>query len=381
MNITKELKIGIAHWRIYSWGGAEYLVTKLAEVLGIKNIYTLGTPPGDNPYGKVKFYDVTKDLPLSHFKRFLLKFNRIFEYYIWESVDFSVYDDFDILISSGSTTRAIILPDNIIHVNYCHSPPRWLYDLYHYRIKDVKFAPVYDHIIRYLRIKDIVIDKRVDYYLANSPIIKRRIWKYYKRSAEVLYPPIEISKYKNKEPEDYYLYLGRLDKEKGIIEVVLAFKELNKPLKIVGSKGNVFNEVMKIIKGCRNIEYMGFVSEKEKIELLSRCKAVIFNAINEDFGIVPIEANASGKLCVSIKSGYPGIYIKDGINGFLHDGSVKGIIEAILKVEKSLNKIDPENIKKCAEKFDITIFKERLNQYINKFYQDFNEKLDDKFKI
>ena len=126
----RNLKIAIAHWKPRSWGGAEYLVTKMAEVLGIDKIYTLGKLPSENPYGKVDFYDITKDLDFSLLKRFQLKFDRLFEYSIWESVDWSMYGDFDIIISSGSTTRAIITPDNVMHVNYCHSPPQDGFTIY-----------------------------------------------------------------------------------------------------------------------------------------------------------------------------------------------------------------------------------------------------------
>ncbi len=372
----KEFKIAVAHWKIKSWGGAEYLATKLAETLNINKIYTIAPIPEKNPYGDVELYDVLSDFRFSASKRLQIKlFDRVFEYSIWEDVDWNIYDNFDIIITSGSTTRAIITPDDVLHVNYCHSPPRWLYDLYHRRIKSVKVSCIHSTLLRYLRMRDLSVDSRVDYYLVNSPIIRRRLWKYYKRDSEILYPPIDTSKYRYRDPEDYYLYLGRLDREKGIIEIIKAFKNLGLRLKIAGGRGDAFREVMKLMKSCRNVEYVGFVSEKEKIDLLSRCKAVIYNAVNEDFGIVPIEANASGKLCISIAEGFPGIYIKDEINGFLHNGSVEGIKKAVINVEKIMdeNKVDPYTIKKSVISFDINTFRENLLRYLNYFYNNLNK--------
>jgi len=104
--------------------------------------------------------------------------------------------------------------------------------------------------------------------------------------------------------ENCYLYLSKMYREKNIIGIVQALKELKILLKIVGSQGNIFKNTIKSIKKCKNTKYISFDSEKDKIELPSECKAVVFNAIN-DFGIVLIEANA-GKLCIFVSSCYLG---------------------------------------------------------------------------
>ncbi len=363
------MRVGIFHWKARSWGGAEYLISKIAEVLGVRKIYTLGHPSTPNPYADVEFYD----LRVSYYSKFLLNFSffRFFEYSIWESIDITEIGDFDVIITSGATAKAIIPPDNVMHINYCYSPPRWLYDLYHFRIKKVKLKPIYNYMLRKARIQDSLADRRVDYYYAVSPIVKRRIWKYYKRDSIVLYPPLDLSQYRAKEGGSFYLYLGRIDYEKGVVEIVKAFKKIGLPLKLVGGKGTAFEEVMEIIKNCSNIEYVGFVSQDEKIKLLGECKAVIFNAINEDFGIVPIEANASGKPCLTVKSGFPGIFIEDGINGLFHDGSVEGIIKAVKKCEKS--DFNPKEIRERVKIFSFDNFKKKLISTLNEFYEEFNK--------
>lgn len=363
------MKVKIVHWRVRSWGGAEWLITKVAECLGIREIYTLKSPKTDNPFGDVKFVGVEKFLDIP--ARLLVNLGRAVEYVIWESFDVNMLNEFDILLTSGATTRAIITPDNIVHVNYCHSPARWLYDLYHHRLKNKRFKIVYRIFLSKIRTIDSIVDSRVDYYLVNSPIIRRRLWKYLKRDSKILYPPIELKRYKFKEFGDYYLYLGRLDREKGVVEIVKAFARLGKRLILAGGRGTAYGEVKKIIEKTPNIEYIGFVSEDEKLRLLSECKAVVFNAVNEDFGIVPIEANASGKPCISVASGFPGIFIKDGLNGILHDGSVDGIVCAIERFEKM--NFDPDRIREFVSEFDISVFRKKLRNYLKEFYNEFSE--------
>lgn len=140
-----ELDIAIAHWHVNAWGGAEYLVTKLAEAVDVDHVYTLGEPDPDdpNPYGSVTFEDVTPRLDYSVVRRFQRHAGRVFEYSQWEDVDWREFGDPDVLITSGATTRAVITPDDTLHVNYCHSPPRWFYDLYHDR-KNSVFEPSLD---------------------------------------------------------------------------------------------------------------------------------------------------------------------------------------------------------------------------------------------
>jgi hypothetical protein len=129
----EDLSVAVAHWHVRSWGSAEYLVTRLAEALGRDRVYTMGPPDPDspNPFGDVTFYNLLDRRYLM--RRLQRRAGRLFEYALWEDVDWGEYGDFDVLVTSGSTTRAVITPDDLLHVNYCHSPSRWYYDLYHDR--------------------------------------------------------------------------------------------------------------------------------------------------------------------------------------------------------------------------------------------------------
>jgi glycosyltransferase involved in cell wall biosynthesis len=350
-----NLDVTLAHWHVNAWGGAEYLVTKMAEALGVDAVHTIGEPdPADsNPYGDVSFVDVTSSLDYSSVRRLQQRFGRVFEYAQWEDVDWREFGGPDVLVTSGATTRAVITPDDTLHVNYCHSPPRWFYDLYHDR-KSSLTGVLSRPLVRYLRMRDATLDSRVDHYLVNSPIIERRLWKFYKRESEVLYPPVELEKYRNDGDEGYYLHLGRLDEEKGVPAVVEAFSGLDEQLVMAGGMGDIDDSVRHQINAAGNIEYRGFVSEEKKLDLLANCTALVFNGRNEDFGIVPIEANASGKPVLARNEGFPGVFVDGDKNGVLHDGSPRRIRNAVKRLDTG------EVSDSHTDQFSLTAFREQL---------------------
>jgi glycosyltransferase involved in cell wall biosynthesis len=329
-----DLEIRLAHWHVNAWGGAEYLVTRLAKALNLDRVYTIGAPSPDdsNPYGAVEFYDVLQDLSMRPIRRLQSRAGRVFEYALWEDVDWRDYGHPDVLVTSGSTTRAVITPDDTLHVNYCHSPPRWFYDRYHDRKRSL-VGKLSRPLLRHLRTRDVAVDPRVDRYFANSPVVARRLQKYYNRDAEVLYPPVDLARYRNDGDEGFYLHLGRLDAEKGVETVVDAFAETDRRLVLAGGAGDDAANVRDAIDRAPNVEYRGFVDEEVKYDLLARCRAVLFNARNEDFGIVPIEANASGKACLARNEGFPAIFVTDGVNGYKHDGTATSIRSVVQRFE------------------------------------------------
>jgi len=364
-----DLNVAVAHWHVNAWGGAEYLVTKLAEALDQSAVYTVGTPDPDdpNPYGDVSFVDVTDDLAFAPLRKLQARAGRVFEYALWEDVDWREYGHPDVLITSGSTTRAVITPDDTLHCNYCHSPPRWFYDLYHDR-KDSPVGLLARPLVRYLRMRDGTVDPRVDGYLANSPIIARRLRKYYDREAEVLYPPVDFDDYRDDGDDGFYLHLGRLDVEKGVPQVVEAFAGNDHRLVLAGGRGDVPESVLDRIERADSIDYRGFVDEAEKLDLLARCRAVVFNGRNEDFGIVLIEANASGKACLARDEGFPGMFVTEGENGYLHDGTAVGIRDAIARFEREGLTGDP---RAAVERYSTDAFHSQLESTIARRYADF----------
>ena len=370
MGTLEDLDVAIAHWHVTAWGGAEYLVSQLADVLGVDEVYTIGTPEpdGPNPYGDQQWIDVTGGVTDWVRKRA----GRAGEYALWEDVDWSEFGDPDVLVTSGSTTRAVITSDDVFHVNYCHSTPRWLYDLYHLR-KRALAGRLARPALRYLRIRDHAVDARVDQYLANSPVIARRLWKYYKRDATVLYPPVDLTKYSSQSDGDFFLHLGRLDSEKGIEEVVAAFDGRTERLVLAGGRGDAPAATMRTIDGSPNMEYLGFVDNERKYELLATCRAVVFNGVNEDFGIVPIEANASQKPCLARSEGFPGLFVEDGYNGLLHDGTSDGIATAIDRLPELDDSVTYDSL---LEPFSRQLFESRLRRLLETSHESFQQTFD-----
>jgi glycosyltransferase involved in cell wall biosynthesis len=350
------MDVRVAHWTPGSWGGGEYVATRLAEVFGQSEVLSFGSPEGPNPYGDIAFRDITDSLSYPRIRRLQQRVDRVFEYAMWEDVDWREFGNPDVLITSGSTTRAVITPESTTHVNYCHSPPRWLYDLYHDR-KQSLVGTISRPLIRYLRMRDISVDPRVDRYVANSPVVQERIRSFWNRDSTVVYPPIDTDSYWSEPSEGFYLHIGRTDIEKGVMDVVSAFQDSDAELKMIGSIGSW--DPRDEISDHPNIEWLGFVSEREKRSLLAQCEALIFNGIEEDFGIVPIEALASRKpVLVRSDGGFPSQVIDDGINGYHHDGSPAGIRNAMRRLE------DGELDVEATDVFDISHFEEQMREVI-----------------
>lgn len=356
------LKIGFFHWAHDFTGGGEVLAKNIGEALDIPVHSIIGK---DNPF---KFIDISNTLP---FITKQVRKIRTMDYLTWSTVDVTKFGDFDLILSSGGTTRALIVPDHIPHVNLCFSTSRWLYDLYHYRLN--KFGILKSPIIPFaelMRLWDASVDNRVDYYISISPIIKRRLYKYLKRDSDIVYPPIYCSKYQNAPSEDFFLFLSRLEPEKRPEEVIKACIMSDENLVILGT-GTLEHSLKERYKNHENIVFNGFISEGQKITYLSKCKALIYPAIREDFGIVPIESLASGKPVICSDDGFPPTLIKNKY-GIITDGTYNGIYDAI-KDFPNHNFISDDLIN-CAKQFDFSIFKSNLKERLNFYYEDFNNK-------
>ena len=279
-----------------------------------------------------------------------------------EQFDFS---DFDVVISiSASFAKGIITKPRAKHICICLTPPRFLWDDSHKFVEELGYPKLIRNIlppfISYLRVWDREASYRVDEFWAISEFVKERIKKYYSNDSEVVYPPVNMSKfYISNEPDGYFLMTGRLVTYKRFDLGVKAFAKLGLPLKIVG----IGPELKKLQATSRklqadNIEFLGLVSDAQLAELYSKTKGLVFPQ-EEDFGIVPLEAMASGRPVIAFRSGGAVETIAEGKTGvFFDEQTIDSLIYAVKNFDS--NKFDPHACRKQAEKFDVAVFKDKL---------------------
>lgn len=252
--------------------------------------------------------------------------------------------NYDLYIFSGTNciTASERLRPNLL---YCHTPPRWIYDL-----KDWynKHTNVFGRIaLTALRKKVQPLDqyymRKFDKVVANSMTVKNRIAKYYNdeiKNVDVVYSFLDLSKYKKykKAPmEEFYLSTARLDPLKRIDVIVKAFQRIPKKLVVISS-GPMLDEIRKMANDYDNIVVLGWVPEDKMLDLLSKCIATIQLPINEDLGLGPMESMAMGKPCIAANEGGPAETIINNKTGLLIEPTIENVVEAVDKMTMSASK-------------------------------------------
>ncbi len=284
--------------------------------------------------------------------------------YAYELFDLSAYDI--VISSSHSCAKGIITKPNTMHVCYCHTPMRYAWDNWQSYIKEYKMNPILKRFgkkrLHKIRIWDRLASERVDYFIANSSTTKERIEKYYRKHSTVIYPSIKTSKYiQSKEKKGYFLAVGRLTPYKKFDLIVETFNEIGLPLKIVG-EGILKNDLEKNAKG--NIEFLGYIPEKELKILYSECEALIFPQV-EDFGLTPLEAMASGRPVIAYKEGGALDTIIENETGiFFNTQTPQSLKEALEKYQQNKSRFRAQKNVEQALKFDQVRFETELKDYL-----------------
>ncbi|MEI7475391.1 MAG: glycosyltransferase [bacterium] len=285
------------------------------------------------------------------------------------AVEYFDLQKYDILFSSHHCVAKGIIPrPDAVHLCYCHSPARYIWDMFWTYAELNNLSPlkkiVTSIISNYIRMWDVTSSCRVDHYLANSSYTAKRIKKFYNRESLILHPPVDINKFKNEETDDYYLMVGRLVAYKGFELAVEAFNESGKKLIIVG-KGAEYYKLKE--KANSNIVMTGKVSDEDLVKFMNNCKGFVFPG-KEDFGIVMAEAQSAGKPVIAFKAGGALDIVKDNETGVLFEQqSVQSLNEAINKSE-SIN-WDADLIRNHSKQFDSNLFKEKVNFLINNAFE------------
>jgi glycosyltransferase involved in cell wall biosynthesis len=370
------MKVALVHDHLAQDGGAEAVLRIFAEMFPDAPIFTLlYEPKNADKYYKNRRIEtsIIQRLPggIKHYQWYMPLMPMAVEFF-----DFSHYDL--VLSDSASFAKGIITSPHTLHIDYCHTPTRYVWSDTHQYIKELKYNKYFKKIIslvlNYIRIWDRQAADRVDVFIANSRTTQIRIKKYYKRNSKIIYPPVEMKEFELAEKvEDYYLIGCRLVPYKRVDIVVEAFKQLGFKLKIFGD--GVDEERLRFLaKGYSNIEFLGRVDNQVRKELFSKCLAFI-HPQEEDFGITPLEAMASGRPVIAYKKGGVTETVLEGTTGiFFERQKPADIIEAVHKFRQK--NFDIQEIRKHAEKFSVDLFKNNISAFIEKEYKQFKEDID-----
>ena len=292
-----------------------------------------------------------------------------------EQFDLSKYDV--VLSSSHAVAKGVLTHSNQLHISYVHTPIRYAWDLYHQYLKesglDKGFKGILaKYFLHKIRIWDISTVNRVDYYIANSHYIAKRIKKVYGKEATVIYPPVDVDKFELCEKkEDYYFTVSRMVPYKKIDLIVETFSKMPDKKLIVGGTGPDMDKIKKL--AGNNIEFLGFVDDNELIGYMKKAKAFVF-AAEEDFGIVPVEAQACGTPVICLGKGGTKETVIDGITGVhFQEQNIIDLTNAIEKLENIYNTLDFNKIREHSMKFSKIRFEEEIESFVNDKYKKFKE--------
>ena len=355
------MKVALVHYWLVTMRGGEKVLESLCKMFPDADIYT-------NVYNP----DAVSDIIRSH-KVYTTKINKyplakkLYQKYMpfmpkaLMELDLTGYD---LIISSESGPAKGVCPaPDAFHICYCHTPMRYLWDMYHEYFK--KSNPIVrffmKKMIPSLRIWDITSSNLVDYFVANSHYVASRIKRYYKREAEVIFPPCAIEKYINnpRNPQDFYLFFGQLvGYKRADIAIEACIKSGRKIVVIGDGKSKKAREYTK--SGL--VTFTGRLSDEKIADYLSKAKALLFPGI-EDFGIIPVEANAAGCPVLAYKKGGALDSVKENLTGlFFDEQNADSLISCIDKFEKEEAKFSDRSVfTKHVQQFSEAEFMRKIN--------------------
>jgi glycosyltransferase involved in cell wall biosynthesis len=370
----KKIKVALIHDHLAQDGGAEKVLKVLADFFPTAPIYTLLYEKKNvDKYFKDRHIEtsIIQRLPggVRHYQWYLI--------FMPIAVEFFDLREYDLVISDTSSfAKGVITAPDCLHICYCHTPTRYLWSDTHQYINELKYNKFFKKIISLvlnsIRLWDRAAADRVDFFIANSKTVQKRITKYYRRESVVIYPPVETEKFYisdlsgQKEEEKYFLAGCRLAPYKRIDLVIEAFNMLkslgeNFKLKIFGDGVDLIR-LKELAANNKNIEFLGRVSEEEKVILYTKAQAFI-NPQEEDFGITVVESMASGRPVIAYQKGGATETVIEGKTGlFFAEPNASSLVK-VLQDFKSAD-FDPKEIKEYASKFSIENFKKQMMEFI-----------------
>ncbi|MEW6696498.1 MAG: glycosyltransferase [Bacillota bacterium] len=365
------MKIAIVHDWLTNMGGAEKIIEIMHDVFPEAPIYTLVYNKDNMPGPFQKMVIKTSFLQKVPFAK--RKHNLFLQFMptAVEQFDLSYYDL--VISSSTACAKGVITRADTCHICYCNTPMRYAWDFYHDYIKGKGLITrtYIAYQMNKIRLWDRMAADRVDYFIANSHNVSRRIEKHYRREAQVIYPPVDTDFYQpNKGNRDnYFLCAGRLVGYKRIDLAIDAFNLLKLPLQVVGD-GAEYKRLKR--KAGNSISFLGRVNNQELRNLYQGCRAFIFPG-EEDFGITPLEAQACGRPVIAYgKGGALETILADKTGIFFNKQTTEALAGAVQHFIATEQHFNVDEIRKHADKFNITRFKSQMEKFIMSKYEEYN---------
>ncbi|MDD3487296.1 MAG: glycosyltransferase [Candidatus Moranbacteria bacterium] len=378
-DFRQELRVALVHDFLNQYGGAERVLEALTEIFPDAPIYTLLYDPV-KMRGKFKGKDIQTSF-LQKFLKFLKKRPKWLLPFLPTAPETFNLRDFDLVISSsGAWSKGIIVKPKTVHVCYCHSPMRFVWDWNEKYLSDQNlgrsrklFARL---LLNYVRIWDKAAADRPDFFIANSKYTAARIRKYYGRESVVVYPPVEIKDLEPKSPigdlgsmrEKFFLIVSRLSPYKKIEVAIEAMNKLNLPLTVIGEGEKKYVKYLKSVAGPKT-KILGWKSDGKTREHMAGCRAFVFPG-EDDFGITPVEAMSFGKPVIALRRGGARETVVESETGeFFDDPVIESLADAVRRFVRKESEYDAQKIRIHAEKFSKERFIEEIKREIEDIMQ------------
>ena len=382
--LLSGLRVAIVHYWFVTFRGGERVVEVLADMFPQADIFTLvldrkALPPSLRSRNFTTSFLQKVPGITRHYRKFLPLLPLALEQF--------KLDEYDLVVSSESgPAKGVLTSPHTCHICYCHTPMRYVWNMYHqYRAKkgmSIASRSVFCLAAHYMRIWDLAAAARVDYFVANSQNVAARIFKHYRRSSTVINPPVAVSVgYISPQLEDYYLVVSQLVRYKRVDLAIEACNRLQRPLRVIGD-GEEYASLRSL--AGPTVKFLGYLPDQEVRENYARCRALLFPG-EEDFGIVPVEAQSFGRPVIAfgqggaletVVGGFPASsYAPESSTGvFFAEQSADSLAEAIRFFESNEMRFSPAFIRRHVERFDVSRFKVEMRAFINVKMLEFRNK-------
>jgi len=366
--------VGLVHDWLPVYAGAERVLEQMIHVFPEASLYSLIDFIEEEQRGFLQGKPVEtsflQTLPFSE---------RWYRYYLpfapFAIEQFDLTDHEVVVSSSYAVAKGVLTRADQLHVSYVHSPMRYAWDLYHDTVngagqmKGLR-GSIARLVLHYMRLYDVSTVRRVDAFIANSQHVARRIWKTYRRPARVVYPPVDVDRFTmTTDKEAYYLTMSRLVPYKRVDLIVDAFTDMpDKELVVIGD-GPEYDALAS--KAGPNVTMLGYQPDAAVEHYMQNARAFVF-AAEEDFGIVPVEAQACGTPVIAYGRGGVTETVRPGETGVFFPKQTPGHLEeAVRSFEDMEPTLNPESIRAHAERFGVSAFREAFSSAIQYAYEDF----------